>query len=190
MATLLLLSLPGTAWAHATLIDSSPRPGERLDALPSQVWFEFSQDMSAPAYVLVTAPDGTSVAQGEPRVDGLEVTQDLASGPEGTYTMAYQVVSEDGHPLAGEITFNVGASAAAEPNGSGPDPSETGRDGKTSVNAPPTTAASETVWSRRAVSASVAVALFGLSALLLLLARRTAPSAPAQGPPPHRTVDP
>jgi hypothetical protein len=129
--------------------------------------------MADPAYVIVTAPDGTSVARGAPRVDGPVVSQDITSGPDGTYTMAYRVVSEDGHPLAGEITFTVGATSAAGPSGTGPTPAEPSRDGEAAAGVPPAGSPDETLWSRQHVAVSVAVALFGLAALLLLLARRT-----------------
>ncbi len=69
--------------------------------------------MTSPAYVIVTAPDGSSVASGTPRVDGVLVRQGLTEGPDGAYTMAFRAVSEDGHPVTGEITFTVGTASPA-----------------------------------------------------------------------------
>jgi copper resistance protein C len=97
------------ASAHASLVASTPAQDARLDVLPGEVSFEFSEEMSAPAYVVVTAPDGTALADGEPVVDGATVRQAVSpSEATGTFTMAYRAVSEDGHPVTGQITFDVG----------------------------------------------------------------------------------
>lgn len=109
---LLLLATAPAAYAHAALVSSSPAQGEVVPTLPAEVVFTFNQDMSAPAYVIVTAPDGSSVTDGDPEVDGARVTQALTDGPEGTYTMAYRAVSEDGHPVTGQITFTLGTAGS------------------------------------------------------------------------------
>lgn len=112
-AVAVLWTAPG-AYAHAALVASDPREGSTLDALPSAVSFEFSEEMSAPAYVVVTGPDGSSVASGDPQVRGAIVTQELdGSNAPGSYTMAYRAVSADGHPVTGQITFSVGEPAAS-----------------------------------------------------------------------------
>lgn len=117
-AVALLWAAPGAS-AHASLVNSDPREGQTLDALPAAVSFEFSEAMSEPAYVVVTAPDGSSVTTGEPQVDGAIVSQRLASGGGGgTYTMAYRAVSADGHPVTGQIAFTVGGGAASSPSAS------------------------------------------------------------------------
>ena len=79
--------------------------------LPGEVVLEFSDDISAPAYVVVTAPDGSRPATGPAEVDGTVVTQTLTAGTAGTatgpYTIAYRAVSVDGHTITGEIGFEV-----------------------------------------------------------------------------------
>lgn len=104
---------PGPAWAHATLVGSSPEQGEWVDQLPTEVVLEFSQEMSAPAYVVVTAPDGRQLTTGEPVVDGAEVRQTLAAADvDGEVTVALRVVSSDGHPVTGQVVFGVGEAPA------------------------------------------------------------------------------
>lgn len=99
----------GPAWAHASMTGSSPEQGERLDALPDRVTFEFSEEMDPTAYVVVTGPDGSSLAAGEPVVDGSTITQSLAGpGPDGGYLMAVKAVSSDGHAVTGRVEFVVG----------------------------------------------------------------------------------
>ncbi|MGL5811027.1 MAG: copper resistance CopC family protein [Nocardioides sp.] len=112
-AVLLAILLPSPASAHAGLVDSFPRQGERLESLPAEILFEFDETMSDPAYVAVTAPDGTSVTTGDPRVDGVRVRQSLTSGIDGSYTVAYRAVSEDGHAIIGELDFLVGPAGSA-----------------------------------------------------------------------------
>ena len=109
-AVAMLWAAPGAS-AHASLVASDPTEGQQLDTLPDSVSFEFSEAMSEPAYVAVTGPDGSSVIAGEPTVTGAVVSQTLdGSDVPGTYTMAYRAVSEDGHPVTGQITFTVGGS--------------------------------------------------------------------------------
>lgn len=99
----------GPAWAHASMTGSSPEQGERLEALPEEVTFEFSEAMDPTAYVVVTGPDGASLAAGEPVVDGSTITQALAGpGPDGGYLMAVKAVSADGHAITGRVEFVVG----------------------------------------------------------------------------------
>lgn len=103
----------GPAAAHASLVASDPRDGATLDRLPSRVSLTFSEDIVTPAYVVVRAADGADVTAGGPVVDGATVTQDLAgSAATGEVTLAYRVVSVDGHPVTGELTVTV-----AEPPG-------------------------------------------------------------------------
>ena len=112
----LVVALAATpAYAHASLVGSNPKDGATLDAEPAEVSVEFNEDVSTPAQLEVTAPDGSSLAKGEPTVDGTTVTQTLdTSGYAGAYTMAYRVVSADGHPVSGEITYEVSSGEKAE----------------------------------------------------------------------------
>lgn len=162
------LALPSPASAHASLVSSSPEQGQQLARLPDRVDFEFNQDMSSPAYVIVTAPDGSSVTDGDPVVEGAEVTQALTDGPDGSYTMAYRAVSEDGHPVTGEITFTVGA-ASSDPASDSPAPATTDRSTASSGDE----ATDESFLGRHLLVIGVGVVLFGAAAVLLLIARRS-----------------
>jgi methionine-rich copper-binding protein CopC len=105
-------SLPASA--HAGLVGSDPAQGQRLDRLPASVSLEFTEPIGKPAYVVVTAADGTRVDSGEVKVDGPAVSVALAgkTAASGGYEIAYRVVSEDGHAVAGKVGFTVGADAA------------------------------------------------------------------------------
>ena len=59
------------------------------------------------ATVTVTGQDGDPVSSGRPVVSGRTVTQKLADMGSGRYTVAFRVVSEDGHPVSDKATFTV-----------------------------------------------------------------------------------
>lgn len=100
-----VVALADMARAHAALVESDPAGGETVEEALDEVTLEFSEPVSL-AEVEVADPDGASVAAGAPEVDG-EVVRLPLDAPEqqGEYSMAYRVVSEDEHPVEGEIAF-------------------------------------------------------------------------------------
>ena len=117
-ATLGWAAVPPAA-AHDELVSSDPSESGVLTALPSRAILTFTGPVAEVHEVTVTGPEG-SVTNGEATSTGPEVRQNLWDGPDGTYTMTYDVVSADGHEIAGEIRFEVGdASAAGAEDGSG-----------------------------------------------------------------------
>ncbi|WP_051759193.1 copper resistance CopC family protein [Herbidospora cretacea] len=134
VAALLLPSAP--AAAHTSLRSSDPAENAQVTALP-KVTLEFSESVRFPAVVL-TGPDGERYENGKPRVDGRKIVQDVgppSALPSGAYTIAYRVVSRDGHPVEGEIPFTYepaqpgAVSPPAQPvvqAAAAPTPSDTG----------------------------------------------------------------
>ncbi|MFF3929387.1 copper resistance CopC/CopD family protein [Streptomyces hirsutus] len=116
---LLLLAVTGAllagaapASAHAALTGSDPRQGTVVDKAPAQVSLTFSEPVAVSDDALrVLDPKGERVDKGDPDgASGTTYTVQLLSGlPDGTYTVTYQVVSADSHPVAGAFTFSVGA---------------------------------------------------------------------------------
>ncbi|UYM05151.1 copper resistance CopC family protein [Solicola gregarius] len=105
---LVLIQTAGPAFAHATLVRSDPKDGAALDSEPTTVSLTFNEDVSTPAQLQVTAPDGAPLASKAPTVDGTEVSQSIdTANLAGTYTIAYRVISADGHPITGELTYEV-----------------------------------------------------------------------------------
>jgi methionine-rich copper-binding protein CopC len=132
-AALLVAALLGwapmpPAAAHGELLWSDPSEGGLLEALPSRAFLTFSDPVADIHEVTVTGPDG-SVTNGAATSVGPEVRQTLWAGPDGAYTLTYDVVSADGHEISGEVAFEVGsgvadaaerpAAAAESPAGSG-----------------------------------------------------------------------
>ncbi|GAA1509003.1 copper resistance CopC/CopD family protein [Nocardioides humi] len=110
LAVLTVLGTAGPASAHATLVSTDPTEGSVLPEAPSSVTFTFDEPVQL-------VPDGLMAfdAQGErvdvdPSAKGVEVTGELPGDlDDGTYVVTWRVVSADGHPIAGSLTFHVGA---------------------------------------------------------------------------------
>ena len=104
---LALLAGPSPAVAHASLVSTSPEDGSEIATAPPSVELTFSEDVGS-GFVAVTAPDGTKVKTSHTHLSGPRVTADLsASDQRGRYTVAYRVVSADGHPVSGTFTFTT-----------------------------------------------------------------------------------
>ncbi|GGP41038.1 copper resistance CopC/CopD family protein [Streptomyces calvus] len=98
--------------AHAALTGSDPAQGAVVDRAPGQVSLTFSEQIAlSDDAVRVLDPKGKRVDKGDPaNPSGTTYTVRLLGGlPDGTYTVAYQVVSADSHPVAGAFTFSIGA---------------------------------------------------------------------------------
>ncbi|WP_343244134.1 copper resistance protein CopC, partial [Streptomyces sp. SID7958] len=131
---LLLLAVTGALLAgaapvsaHAALTGSDPQQGTVVDKAPAQVSLTFSEPVAISDDALrVLDPKGKRVDRGDPdNPDGTTYTVRLHSGlPDGTYTVTYQVVSADSHPVAGAFSFSVGAPSETTVSVSGQAPDE------------------------------------------------------------------
>jgi copper transport protein len=107
-----LLAGAGPASAHAALTGSDPAQGVVVKKAPEQVSLTFSEQVSMNDDSLhVLDPKGKKVDVGKPsNISGTTYAVQLKSGlKDGTYTVTYQVVSADSHPVSGAYTFSVGA---------------------------------------------------------------------------------
>jgi methionine-rich copper-binding protein CopC len=104
----LLVSVSGPASAHAALVGSDPADGSSLAAAPTTISFAFNENVAKPAYVAVAAPDGSQVAVTDIRAIDKSVTATVDDVDQrGTYSASYRVVSADGHPVTGTVTYDV-----------------------------------------------------------------------------------
>ncbi|WP_327253731.1 copper resistance CopC/CopD family protein [Streptomyces sp. NBC_01244] len=160
------------ASAHAALTASDPTDGAVVATAPAQITLSFSEGVAMNGdSIRVLDPQGKRVDTGELR--------DLCSGniirygtalrpglPDGTYTVAWQAISADSHPISGAFTFSIGA------------PSET------AVSLPSRTAGDGPVAVAYGIARYVAYAgfavLVGAAAFILLCWRRGAAQRPMQ----------
>ncbi|PRB08685.1 copper resistance CopC family protein [Microbacterium sp. MYb62] len=115
LATVATLAIATPASAHDQLISSTPAADERVAAAPESITMTFSGELLVldesltGAVVLVVDASGKDWVSGDVTVDGRTVTAPLAPGmPTAGYQVRWQVVSEDGHPIAGVVPFTVG----------------------------------------------------------------------------------
>ncbi|MBM2618830.1 copper resistance protein CopC [Actinoplanes sp. LDG1-06] len=113
-----LLGPAAPASAHAVLVNSDPGNGTIVPDAPNKITLNFSESVQLlSGKIQVLAPDGSRADQGDPTADGGTVTIPLRSGGgRGTYLLSYRVISADSHPVAGSLTYSVGA-ASATPTG-------------------------------------------------------------------------
>ncbi|MGW7100233.1 copper resistance CopC/CopD family protein [Streptomyces sp. NPDC054838] len=115
-----LFTAAGPAAAHAALTASDPKDGAVVATAPAQVTLSFSEQVAmGDDSIRVMDPQGKRVDTGELRdmCSGSTIRYGTAlhSGlPNGTYTVAWQAVSADSHPVSGAFTFSVGAPSATQ----------------------------------------------------------------------------
>ncbi|MFG2636147.1 copper resistance CopC/CopD family protein [Streptomyces sp. NPDC048362] len=127
---LLLLAVTGAllagaapASAHAALTGSDPAQGVVVTKAPTQVSLTFSEKVAMNGGSLrVLDPRGKPVQKGAPaNVSGTTYAVRLTDGlAKGTYTVTYQVVSADSHPVSGAYTFSIGAPSQTVVSGATP----------------------------------------------------------------------
>ncbi|WP_327402856.1 copper resistance protein CopC [Streptomyces sp. NBC_01288] len=108
----MLFAGAGTASAHAALTGSDPSSGVVVDKAPTQISLTFSEKVATNNDSLrVLDPKGKRVDVGKPsNISGTTYATQVRSGlPDGTYTVAWQVVSADSHPVGGAFTFSIGS---------------------------------------------------------------------------------
>lgn len=107
------------AWAHDTLIGSTPEADSVLDESPEEIVLEFSGDglttgESVPNTIWVTDEDGEHW-EGETEVDGPTMRTELEDPlPNGEYEVLYHAVYSDGHSEELDFTFEVDAAEVAD----------------------------------------------------------------------------
>ncbi|MGQ4514896.1 copper resistance protein CopC [Streptomyces sp. DW26H14] len=115
LAVAVLTVFAGTASAHAALTGSDPKDGAVVATAPKAVTLSFSEQVSLGKNAIrVLTPDSKRVDTGAITDVSTKSTASyriaLRSGlANGTYTVAWQAVSADTHPVAGAFTFSVGA---------------------------------------------------------------------------------
>ncbi|QYG95006.1 copper resistance protein CopC/CopD [Iamia sp. SCSIO 61187] len=103
------------AGAHATLQGTSPSDDAVVDEVPAAIVLTFDEPVSASTgAVQVIAPEGGRVDGSVDRTDGgRSVSIGVDGDARGTYTVAYRVVSDDGHTISGSFVFHVGERTGA-----------------------------------------------------------------------------
>ena len=164
-----------SALADAALRGSNPADGAVLTDPPGEVTLIFDETLQERfTTVKITASGGVAVQVGKAATAGAKVVQPLPTTlASGRYTVAYRIVSADGHPVSGTTSFRVQQplpSASGEPTAA--TAASTSLEPSSAVTAP-------TVDSRSGpwlwiIAAVVLTAIAGV----LIIGRRRGPTSP------------
>ncbi|WP_062236597.1 copper resistance CopC/CopD family protein [Aureimonas sp. N4] len=107
----MVLSVSSAAFAHAGLMSAEPEDGALLQSAPSELSLSFSEPVAALRLTLVR-PDGTSVDLPSSMKTGSHIRAPLDERlGRGTHALVWRVVSADGHPVTGSLSFSVEAAS-------------------------------------------------------------------------------
>ena len=114
LTTIFFLFNPISALAHTGLVESNPISESQLSELPREISLTFDEELliiqgKETNVIELLDENKSSIKLAEPVIDGAKITvQLLESGNEPhTYQVNYRVVSADGHPVNGTLTFTV-----------------------------------------------------------------------------------
>ena len=111
-ALLLVVCFATEALAHASLVSVEPRDGSVLSEAPKRIELRFNESVTAGAINLI---DAQGRLRSDARVDASAesvIVTPPEGLPRGTSIVSYRVISEDGHPVTGSVTFTVGEPTA------------------------------------------------------------------------------
>jgi copper transport protein len=115
LVLLAALAQASLAWAHASLIRSQPADRAVVAQPPSLLVLTFNEPVS-PLVVRLVRPTGDATELKNVAASNATLTIPL---PErlalGTYLLSWRVISADGHPVGGALTFSVGQPIAPPP---------------------------------------------------------------------------
>ncbi|MBC9954477.1 copper resistance protein CopC [Leucobacter sp. cx-42] len=104
------------AFAHAELLETTPEDGAVLDIAPEAVELRFNEPVRVVDDAMRLFPGDGAPATLTARTSNTAVIINLPDElGNGAYTLAYRVVSADGHPIGGALTFQIGDGDYATP---------------------------------------------------------------------------
>ena len=127
--TLLLLALTiplinvstSPAHAHTSLELSTPSNNQSIEFMPTELSATFDEDLIEIEGEVVNtlelqSADGTNYLLSAATIAGPVVSAKVGDGdyPAGNYLLKFRVVSADGHPITGEISFSTQSATTIE----------------------------------------------------------------------------
>jgi len=110
LGLLVSLLVGSSAIAHDDVIDQVPAPGSQVEAGLVEIKLDFSNellDLGSGAEIIVTGPDGNPATATCADLSGTLATAQTDLDQAGNYTVAWRVVSSDGHPIEGSYSFEL-----------------------------------------------------------------------------------
>ncbi len=117
MTGIVAIAAAPAAWAHATLLFTSPAADSAVPVTPKAITLTFNQPVTlARMPVTLTGTAVQRIALGPARQSSVRrvVTMPVTSRlPDGAYTVSWQVISSDGDEVGGQFRFAVGPAPAS-----------------------------------------------------------------------------
>jgi copper resistance protein C len=180
-ASAALIALPALpAWAHNYLVATSPAAGAVVTEQPGTISLETNDellDVGNGSAIRVQGPDGRYYGDGCTEVVGATAETNAELGTPGEYTVTWQVVSADGHPISGTWRFQwqpaedvALAEGSTDPGACGGDAvvSTPGQQTEESTDAPAASVPLDALW---IVGGVLAAAVAGLATWLIVRRR-------------------
>ncbi len=110
---IVIFSFPSFSFAHAYIIKSSPDDNQNLNQPPKKISIEFNEGIQPSFHNLqVFNQNGKRVDQGNEHINSTNskiIEANLKPNiPTGIYSIRWNIVSSDGHPINGVIPFEIG----------------------------------------------------------------------------------
>ncbi|MGE7024137.1 copper resistance CopC family protein [Solibacillus cecembensis] len=109
-----LLVVPKT-YAHTNLELTNPTDGATVTEELQTIELNYSSKIEDGSSFKVLASDGSEMAMESFAINDDVLTGNIASPlPNDNYTVKWDIISQDGHPLSGSFTFTMNALVASE----------------------------------------------------------------------------
>lgn len=115
-----LVATPLTSSAHTGLVSSNPTDKETVQVFPADISMTFNEELmkiggKQVSKFTVHNPKHSLIKLGSLKVNGGTITAHVKETNliSGTYKVYYRVISADGHPVSGVISFNYKSATAS-----------------------------------------------------------------------------
>ncbi|MDQ0973812.1 methionine-rich copper-binding protein CopC [Neobacillus niacini] len=102
-----LMIMPSVVSAHTSLTSSNPAEGQVVTENLEQITLDFASTIEELS-TMELVKNGKNVALEEIKVENKQLIGRISNPLDnGTYTILWKIIGEDGHPINGEINFSV-----------------------------------------------------------------------------------
>ena len=112
---LFLMLMPGAAFAHTGLESAVPADGETVTSALDELILTFETPIEPLSEIKVVNEEDNEMELADIEIKGNTLTGKLSDPlPNGTYTVNWTIVGEDGHTINNEYAFTVNAPVETE----------------------------------------------------------------------------
>jgi len=103
----LFMIVPSFVSAHTSLSSSNPTEGQVVTENLEQITLDFATTIEELS-TMELVKDGNKITLGEIKVENKQLIGRISDSLDnGSYTIHWKIIGEDGHPISGEINFSV-----------------------------------------------------------------------------------